>query len=76
MTVEIPGLRPRVLSAEVTAAVDEFLRFRHVVRHLYAFDLDPERVERLAGHLRPTFLAVRDDLIAFAMMLENLAHDS
>jgi hypothetical protein len=37
MTVEVPAVRPAVLSEEGSNAVDEFLRFRHVVRHFYAF---------------------------------------
>lgn len=41
------GLRPAVLSEETAAALGELLRFRHVVRHLYAYELEPEAVERL-----------------------------
>ena len=76
MTVAIPRLRGQVLSAGVAAEVDEFLRFRHVVRHVYAFELEPDRVERVADRLRPTFRNVRAELSAFAMMLEDLAHAS
>ena len=43
MTVEVPGLRPQVLSGTTTTALDEYRRFRHVVRNLYAFALDPVR---------------------------------
>jgi hypothetical protein len=76
MTVAVPGLRPAVISVEVSSAIDEFLRFRHVVRHIYAFELDPERVERLADRLRPTFQAVEAALVAFATHLEGLAHEA
>jgi hypothetical protein len=74
MTVEVPDLRPVVISTDVAGAVDEFLRFRHVVRHVYAFELDAERVERLASRLQPTFDDVKAALIAFAALLEGLAH--
>ena len=73
MTVEVPDLRPQVISTGVASAVDEFLRFRHVVRHVYAFELDAERVERLASRLRPTFDDVKASLLAFAMYVEGLA---
>lgn len=73
MTVEIPGLRPPVLDTRAAGNVEEFLRFRHVVRHIYAFELDPERIERLAGRLRPTFHDVRTALLAHATYLEGLA---
>jgi hypothetical protein len=75
MTVEIPGVRPQVLDGRVAGTVDEFLRFRHVVRHIYTFELDPERVERLADRLRPTFGDVREALLAFTTFLERQAQD-
>jgi hypothetical protein len=75
MTIAIPGLRPAALSVEVAGHVDEYLRFRHVVRHVYAFDLEPDRVEGLASRLRPTFLAVKADLVAFADFLDSAAHE-
>jgi hypothetical protein len=76
MTVDLPGLRPRVLTVEMAASVEEYLRFRHVVRHVYAFELDPERVERLAGRLRPTFHTVSTTLVAFTAFLDGLARDA
>ncbi len=75
MTVEVPDLRPMVISTDEAGAVDEFLRFRHVVRHVYAFELDAERVERLANRLRATFDQVKDSLLVFAMFLEGLAQE-
>lgn len=45
MAVDVPGLRPRVISAETAAAIDEYRRFRHVVRNVYAFELDPEPID-------------------------------
>ncbi|MGH2615112.1 MAG: hypothetical protein ACRDJC_07730 [Thermomicrobiales bacterium] len=76
MTVEVPGLRPPVIPTKVASDVDEFLRFRHVVRHIYAFALEPERVERLASRLRPAHHAVASALLAFASFLEGLASDA
>jgi hypothetical protein len=76
MTVELPGLRPSVLTADQAADVDEFLRFRHVVRHNYAFALEPQRVERLAGRLPTTFRTVKGSLLAFASLLDGLAHEA
>jgi hypothetical protein len=74
MTIPLPELRPPVLSMETAAALDEYLRFRHVVRHTYAFGLDPERVEQLTSRLRPVFRAVDADLAAFVTFLERVAN--
>jgi hypothetical protein len=74
MTIGVSGLRPRVLSSDLARTLDELLRFRHVVRNVYAFDLDPERVERLADGLRPVWPEVREALIVFADVLDGLAN--
>lgn len=39
--------RPAALSAPSITGLQELLRFRHLVRHLYAYELQPEPVERL-----------------------------
>ncbi len=75
MALESPALRPSVLSSEVRGELDEFLRFRHVVRNVYAFHLESDRVERLASRLRPVFDNVRTELIAFATVLDDVARD-
>jgi hypothetical protein len=76
MTVDVPGLRPAVVGNETAKAVDEYLRFRHVVRNVYAFELDAERLGRLGSALRSTFGLVKSDLEAFATFLEQVGPDS
>jgi hypothetical protein len=73
MTVDVVDLRSPVLDAKVAGRVDESLRFRHVVRDVYAIDLEPDRVEHLASRLRPAFHDVKAALIAHAAFLEGLA---
>ncbi len=73
MGVALPQVRPEVLSAGMIKALDEYLRFRHVVRNIYAFEFDPERIERLVQRLRPSFERVRTELLAFADFLEQVA---
>jgi len=76
MTAEIPGLRPAVLSPETAKSLDEYLRFRHVVRNIYAFQLNPERLQLLTDALPRVFAAVRVELIRFADVLDDLAHSA
>jgi hypothetical protein len=75
MTIEITGLRPPVLSQGVAAALDQYRRFRHVVRNVYAFDLEPEPVQRLTTSLRGIFVQVCAELLAFADFLDTVARD-
>lgn len=51
MSVEIPGIRQPVLVEQTRLELDEFRKFRHVVRSRYAYQLDPERVQALAVKL-------------------------
>jgi hypothetical protein len=69
MNVALPEIRPQVTSDETVQAVDEYLRFRHVVQNVYAFEFDPERIERLVQRLRPSFEQARVELLAFADFL-------
>lgn len=44
--------RPALLSADTAQALGLLLGFRHVVRHLYSDDLEPDQVrQRLGGAL-------------------------
>ncbi|HEX5500669.1 MAG TPA: hypothetical protein VFX03_15640, partial [Thermomicrobiales bacterium] len=75
MTIALPGIRPAVLSMTTAEDVDEYLRLRHMVRHIYAFQLDTERVDRLAGRLPPIVRAIDAELGAFAPLLEGWARE-
>jgi hypothetical protein len=49
MAAEITTVRPSVLSGESLRCLDEYLRFRHIVRNVYAFVFDPLRIKILVG---------------------------
>jgi hypothetical protein len=74
MQADVPDLRLPVLSAEVAQALDEFLRFRHVVRNIYAFQFDPEQVARLVQLMPPVFHQAQTELLAFAEFLEQVSN--
>jgi hypothetical protein len=73
MALDVSGVRPPVLAAETTAALVEYLNFRHVVRNVYAVQLRSARVIELVNGLRPAFDLARRDLLAFAVFLDGLA---
>jgi hypothetical protein len=73
MTTRVPGVRPAVLRQETGSALLEYLRFRHVVRNVYSFHFDPQRLSTLVGRLRPALDLARDDLGGFAETLEEIA---
>ena len=72
MGLDLPQVRPPVLSNESIINLDEYLRFRHVVRNVYTFSLDPERVGRLVKELGPVYDQLRQELFMFAQFLEKV----
>lgn len=73
MSLALSEVRPAALSAETVAALAEYLDFRHVVRHMYTFNLRPDRVTELVNGLPATFELVRRDLLVLADFLDGLS---
>jgi hypothetical protein len=65
--------RPALLDPATTARLGDLLRFRHVVRHLYAYTLDPPQVKRLLEAVPGLWQAVDGQLQAFEDWLRQLA---
>lgn len=73
MGLDLPKVRPLVLTQEAIQSLDEYLRFRHVVRKVYTFSFDPERIGRLVTELDAVFDQVRQELSLFADFLEKVS---
>ena len=71
MLVEIPGLRPAVISTETGNILDEQRRFRHLIRNIYAYKLDPDRVGKLVHAAQTVFPNIEAELLAFVAFLEQ-----
>jgi hypothetical protein len=71
MSAEVKGTRPPVIQRTTIRCLDKYRAFRHVVRHLYVFDLQPPRVRELAEGLRDCHELVQRDLLAFCDFLEQ-----
>ncbi len=71
MSIEVAGVRPAVISAELRIALEEYRGFRHIVRNVYTYQLNPEKLERLILMLRETLLRAERELLAFAKFLES-----
>lgn len=47
MTLDIPGLRPQVITANTEKKLREHLGFRHLFRKRYGFELDWQKLKKL-----------------------------
>jgi len=70
---EIEAVRPAVISSEHAQALDEYRRFRHLVRNIYTNRLEPEKIASLVDALPGLWAGSRAELLAFADFLQQLA---
>jgi hypothetical protein len=73
MALDIEGVRPPVLSAGTCEAMGRLMRFRHVVRNLYAWTLRRADIDVLLGEIDATHAALVADLHGFSEFLASLA---
>jgi hypothetical protein len=71
MMTEVPKVRPAVISIETGTKLDEYRRFRHVVRNVYTYNLDPVKIGNLVSSASELFTQTKAELLAFAAFLEQ-----
>lgn len=73
LSVEIPSVRHAVLSEMTLAHLDEFRRFRHVVRSNYSYKLNASLVIRLSEKLSTCSQHLRQDVRTFTKKIADSA---
>jgi hypothetical protein len=75
MALELPGIRPAVIQQTTARKLEEFLRFRHLFRNLYGFELEWSKLKLLLQQLPTTMAALRGDLERFTDFLMRAGQD-
>ncbi|MEM7534950.1 MAG: hypothetical protein AAF639_22425 [Chloroflexota bacterium] len=57
-------------------ALDEYRRFRHIVRNVYTFNFRPDILEELVTDARPLFNQINDELSAFTQLIQEQISES
>ncbi|MCG7853554.1 MAG: hypothetical protein MIO92_13625 [Methanosarcinaceae archaeon] len=70
---EVGEVRPAVIGRQTSDVLDEFRRFRHLVRNVYAANLDLKKMSVLLDELPDLWPKLRDELQAFGNFLNELA---
>lgn len=73
IALDKPGVRPAVISESSVQALDEYRRFRHLVRNVYSIVLLPDRLGNLIAKLPETWIQIQQELKAFADFLQDLS---
>lgn len=69
---ESTTIRPAIIGPECAQQLDEFRRFRHLVRNVYSTNLQPEKMSDLIETLPILWNDLAAELCAFADFLEKL----
>ena len=72
MTLDIEGIRPRLLSDDAYDGLDELRRFRHLFRSAYRLRLDAERLALVHKKTRALEKVYRPDVKRFLAFLDSL----
>ncbi len=72
MTIEIPYIRPSVVSNESFLLLDEMRSFRHVFRHAYTYELDKVKIKHLKTKILSGIKLILLDIDTFENFLKNL----
>lgn len=73
MSIELPEIRPAIISNATKQELIEFLTFRHLVRDIYTFEIKPEKLERLVKMLPNTFEHFMKEINDFLIFLERIS---
>ena len=61
---------PAVISTETGTRLDEYRRFRHLVRKVYTHSFDPAKFGKLVNSAPELFARTKTELLALAAFLE------
>ncbi len=73
LSVDIPNIRPRLLSEESLKILDKLRSFRHFIRHAYNTELDLEEMILLQKKCKASFGFVIEDFKTFINFVKGLS---
>ena len=62
MTLDIEELRSSIISRDTEIMLEEYLRFRHLFRKRYGFELEWKSIKKLLRGLKKTYKSLKRDL--------------
>ncbi|MFZ3101976.1 MAG: hypothetical protein WA131_06950 [Desulfitobacteriaceae bacterium] len=74
MTLEIPDIRPCIISRDLAEELDEYRRFRHMFRHAYGSELRWRKMEPLAKGIDLLTINLIEKLTEFMKFVEKLSN--
>ena len=71
MVIEIPKVRPAVISQDLREELDKYRAFRHIVRNIYAHNFRIDKIKDLMANIDKVLNKLEENLQAFCEFLEK-----
>lgn len=71
MIINIESVRPKVISEDLAAELDDYLSFRHIFRNIYGFELKGDRLDRLVDKFKPVSQKFENEILDFLEKMEK-----
>jgi len=71
MVIEMPTIRPNVITHINYKFLEHILKFRHLFRHAYNYQLDPKKVYELKQLILKEHLQLSDSIAEFLSIIES-----
>ncbi|NUN24926.1 MAG: hypothetical protein HUU09_15990 [Candidatus Jettenia caeni] len=75
MYMDVPGIRPKLLTHESYRTLDELRGFRHIFRHVYDYELDTEKIDNLKQKIVVNWNYITQDMHSFMSFLQDTLRD-
>lgn len=75
MTIELPETRPAVIDKDLFHQLEEYLKFRHLVRNIYGFQLEINRFDHLLKNIDQVASKLETQIINFLNNMEEIARN-
>lgn len=76
MSVTIDGLRPAVISKDLYRDLKEYLGFRHIVRHIYGYELNYKKINLLLENFPLVWKIFSEEIRKFILFIEEIIERS
>jgi uncharacterized protein YutE (UPF0331/DUF86 family) len=72
MNLKLPSIRKQVIDEHLKKELYDYLRFRHIFRHVYGFDLDWNKMEHLVRKIEEIYEEFRLNIKNFLLFLDKI----
>ncbi len=72
MAIPVDGIRPPVISEQLADMLGEYLRFRHLFRNIYGFELRWERCKTLGMMMDEAFRIFKKEIECFFGFIDSI----